>query len=269
MRMMIHEHAHNFEISSTLITVILFGKCLEAYSKKKTVEKLTGLASLKVTKACLVREAPMDPSKLKSADQPPIELSVTGRDMDIDLIVVGDVVKVIQGQTIPVDGTIVQGSGIVNESMLTGEAQPIVKEVESRVFGGTLLTRGAILIRVDKPADSAAINQIMKLVEAAQTSKAPIQNFADIMARYFVPIIVMLAVLTWSFWFSVVYGGILGSPLPQEIEDGKFVFAFNFGISTLVIACPCALGLATPTAVMVGTGIAASFGVLIKGGDIL
>ena len=110
----------------------------------------------------------------------------------------------------------------------------------------------------------------MRLVEAAQTAKAPIQNVADTVARYFVPTIVFLALLTWIFWFTVVYSNFLSLPLPTEIKDGnRFVFAFNFGISTLVIACPCALGLATPTAVMVGTGIAASFGIIIKGGDVL
>ena len=153
--------------------------------------------------------------------------------------------------------------------MLTGESKPIMKNISQKVFGGTLLTRGGILVKVDKLADSAAINQIMRLVEAAQTAKAPIQSAADTMAKYFVPTIVLLAILTWIFWFSVVYNDFLHLPLTTNVYDNKFVFAFNFGISTLVIACPCALGLATPTAVMVGTGIAASHGVIIKGGDIL
>ena len=145
MRGKVHEHAHNFEISSTLITVILFGKCLEAYSKKQTVDKLTDLASLKVSKACLMTMTEA-------------ELSDAGKEIDIDLLVVGDIVKVIQGQTIPIDGTLVKGSGLVNESMLTGESNSMVKNIDSKVFGGTLLTRGSILVRVDKLADSAAIN---------------------------------------------------------------------------------------------------------------
>ena len=189
--------------------------------------------------------------------------------MDLQLLVIGDIIKVVQGQTIPIDGTIIKGSGLVDESMLTGESKPIMKNISQKVFGGTLLTRGGILVRVDKLADSAAINQIMRLVEAAQTAKAPIQSTADTMAKYFVPTIVLLAIITWIFWFSVVYKSFLNLPLTTDVHDNKFVFAFNFGISTLVIACPCALGLATPTAVMVGTGIAASHGVIIKGGDIL
>ena len=152
--------------------------------------------------------------------------------------------------------------------MLTGESTPITKSTNQKVYSGTLLSRGGILIKVDKLADSATINQIMRLVEAAQTTKAPIQSVADNVARYFVPTIVFLALLTWTFWFAVIYFDFLSLPLPTDITN-RFVFAFNFGISTLVIACPCALGLATPTAVMVGTGIAASFGIIIKGGDIL
>ena len=181
---------------------------------------------------------------------------------------VGDIIKVVNGQTIPIDGHIVKGSGLTNESMLTGESKPVQKELESKVFGGTMLTRGSILVKVDKLAENAAINQIMKLVESAQTAKAPIQGVADTIAKYFVPTIVILAILTWIFWFSLTYSD-FGKEKLYIGTRSRFVFAFNFGISTLVIACPCALGLATPTAVMVGTGIAASFGILIKGGDVL
>ena len=158
---LVHEHAHNFEISSTLITVILFGKCLEAYSKKQTIDKLADLASLKPTRACLVREYCI--GKLVSD----YELSGRGREVDPELLLVGDIVRVGHGQTVPIDGTVLKGSGLVNESMLTGESRPIVKEVEANVFAGTLLTRGDILVRVDKKSNCAAINQIMRLVENA------------------------------------------------------------------------------------------------------
>ena len=124
-----------------------------------------------------------------------------------------------------------------------------------------------MIIKIDKLAENAAINQIIKLVEQAQSNKAPIQAVADKIAKWFVPGIVSLAVLTWIVWFSLVY-----TSASEHIDFGKktkFDFAFTFGISTLVIACPCALGLATPTAVMVGTGVAAKFGVLIKGGSVL
>jgi len=127
---------------------------------------------------------------------------------------------------------------------------------------------GSVIVRVDKLNEQSTINQIMKLVESAQSSKAPIQGVADKIAKYFVPMIVILSILTSIFWFSYVYSAYSQENLYTG-DKSHFVFAFNFGISTLVIACPCALGLATPTAVMVGTGIAAGFGVLIKGGDVL
>ena len=131
-----------------------------------------------------------------------------------------------------------------------------------------MLNRGAMLIKVDRLAEMSAINQIMKLVESAQSAKAPIQGIADQIARYFVPTIVVLSIFAWIVWFSIAFSE-WGKTTLWLGGQTRFVFAFNFGVSTLVIACPCALGLATPTAVMVGTGIAASFGCLIKGGDVL
>ena len=152
--------------------------------------------------------------------------------------------------------------------MLTGESRPVKKEIQDKVYGGTMLTKGTILVKVTKLAESSAVNQIMKLVESAQSAKAPIQKVADKISQYFVPVIVILAIISWTVWFTIIYSD-WGQEKLNIQGQTDFVFAFNFGISTLVIACPCALGLATPTAVMVGTGIAASFGVLIKGGDIL
>jgi len=151
--MAIHEHAHNFEISSSLITVILLGKFLESFSKKQTVEKLSQLASLKVTKALILKSPPT--------------LTQEGEEVDVDLVAVGDFIKVQNGQTVPIDGMVVIGSGLCNESMLTGEAKPVAKEIQSKVYGGTSLIRGTIVVRVDKLSENAAINQIMKLVETA------------------------------------------------------------------------------------------------------
>jgi len=124
-------------------------------------------------------------------------------------------------------------------------------------------------VRVTNTSDNAAIVKIMKMVEQAQTVKAPIQGVADTIAKYFVPVIVLLALITWTFWFNFAYSDLGMEHLILPQGQSRFVFCFNFGISVLVIACPCALGLATPTAVMVGTGIAASQGILIKGGDVL
>jgi len=154
--------------------------------------------------------------------------------------------------------------------MLTGEARPVHKEIGLKVFGGTILIQGSLIVKVEKISEDATFNQIMRLVENAQNTKAPIQAYADKISSVFVPIIVILAILDWIVWYSIVYTdtndrlGFLSTP-----HKSRFAFAFDFGISTLVIACPCALGLATPTAVMVGTGLAASYGILIKSADIL
>lgn len=148
-----HSIAHNFEVSSTLITAILLGKLLESFSKKQTVDKLSQLASLKVTKAILMEAPP--------------KLEKTGVETDVDLLCIGDFVKVQNGSIIPIDGTVILGTGLVNESMLTGESRPQHKESGSKVYGGTLLFRGGIIIKVEKLAENAAINQIMKLVETA------------------------------------------------------------------------------------------------------
>lgn len=150
--------------------------------------------------------------------------------------------------------------------MLTGESKPQNKTAGKRVFGGSIVTQGTIIFEVEKIAEDATFNQIMKMVENAQNTKAPIQGVADRISAYFVPAIVTLALIDWIIWFIIVYTN-------QKFKDegkrnSRFQFAFDFGISTLVIACPCALGLATPTAVMVGTGLAASKGILIKGADI-
>lgn len=141
----VHEHAHNFEIAATLITVILFGKFLESVTKKQTVDKLSQLASLKVSKAMLMAETGA-------------KLSDVGTETEVDLLVVGDIIKVINGQTIPIDGLVIQGQGLANESMLTGEAKPVGKEVSDKVYGGTMLLRGVILVKVDRLAELSAIN---------------------------------------------------------------------------------------------------------------
>lgn len=153
--------------------------------------------------------------------------------------------------------------------MLTGESRPQIKSVGKRVYGGSLLTQGTIVFEVQKVAEEATFNQIMKMVENAQNTKAPIQGLADKISGYFVPTIVTLAIIDWVIWLAIVYSDNDGSIVDESKHESRFQFAFDFAVSTLVIACPCALGLATPTAVMVGTGLAASHGILIKGADIL
>ncbi|RHY86628.1 hypothetical protein DYB35_005782, partial [Aphanomyces astaci] len=186
--------------------------------------------------------------------------STSEKVVPIELVQRGDVLKVVRGTSVPADGVITQGEGRLDESMLTGESR---LSVDDTVLGATMNIDGLFYMRVTGVGRDTALSQIVRLVEDAQTSKAPIQAYADQVAAVFVPVVLVLSTATFLIWYSL---GSLGFvDLPQHTS--AFLFAFKFAISTLVVACPCALGLATPTAVMVGTGVGASLGILIKGGE--
>ncbi|TYH94619.1 hypothetical protein ES332_A12G052000v1 [Gossypium tomentosum] len=244
-----------FETSSMLITFVLLGKYLECLAKGKTSDAIKKLVELAPATALLV---------VKDNGG-----NIIGeREVDALLIQPGDILKVLPGAKLPADGVVVWGSSYVNESMVTGESVPVSKEVDSPVIGGTINLHGALHIKATKIGSEAVLSQIISLVETAQMSKAPIQKFADFVASIFVPTVVTLSLITLLGWYA---GGAAGAYPQQWLpENGNyFVFALMFSISVVVIACPCALGLATPTAVMVATGVGASNGVLIKGGDAL
>ncbi|TYI49684.1 hypothetical protein E1A91_D12G051600v1 [Gossypium mustelinum] len=244
-----------FETSSMLITFVLLGKYLECLAKGKTSDAIKKLVELAPATALLV---------VKDNGG-----NIIGeREVDALLVQPGDILKVLPGAKLPADGIVVWGSSYVNESMVTGESVPVSKEVDSPVIGGTINLHGALHIKATKIGSEAVLSQIISLVETAQMSKAPIQKFADFVASIFVPTVVTLSLITLLGWYV---GGAAGAYPEQWLpENGNyFVFALMFSISVVVIACPCALGLATPTAVMVATGVGASNGVLIKGGDAL
>ncbi|CAN1225469.1 Copper-transporting ATPase RAN1 [Linum grandiflorum] len=243
-----------FETSSMLITFVLMGKYLECLAKGKTSDAIKKLVELAPATALLV---------VKDTGG-----NIQEREIDALLIQPGDTLKVIPGAKIPADGEVVWGSSYVNESMVTGEAEPVLKEANSSVIGGTINLHGVLHVKATRIGSDAVLSQIISLVETAQMSKAPIQKFADFVASIFVPVVIALAMITWLGWYV---GGTIGA-YPEEWlpEHGNFfVFSLMFSISVVVIACPCALGLATPTAVMVATGVGAKHGVLIKGGDAL
>ncbi|KAM7530304.1 hypothetical protein LguiB_033714 [Lonicera macranthoides] len=244
-----------FETSSMLITFVLLGKYLETLAKGKTSDAIKKLVELTPATALLL-------VKDKGGK------NIGEREIDALLIHPSDVLKVLPGTKVPVDGVVIWGSSYVNESMVTGESLPILKEIDSPVIGGTINLHGSLHIQATKVGSDTVLSQIISLVETAQMSKAPIQKFADYVASIFVPTVVALSLLTFAGWYI---GGMLGSyPENWLPENGNyFVFALMFSISVIVIACPCALGLATPTAVMVATGVGANNGVLIKGGDAL
>ncbi|WP_127059346.1 heavy metal translocating P-type ATPase [Veillonella ratti] len=234
--MYVGSHDMYFETSAWLITFILLGKVLEEVAKGRTSEALEKLMGLTPSISHVQRDG-------QWVDIPTAEVQV------------GDILQVRAGEKVPVDGVVIEGQSAVNESMLTGESLPVEKTVDSKVIGATVNETGVFTMRAEKIGSDTMLSQIIKVVEAAQTSKASIQRVADVVAAYFVPTVIALAVLTslvWYFGFDSTWG-----------------VALMHGTAVLVIACPCALGLATPTSIMVGSGLGAEHGILIKSAEFL
>ena len=248
MRMM-----QNFESSALLITFVLFGKYLECFAKTRTSSAIAKLSQLSPSSASLVSSPYATEIKL----------------IDHALIQRGDFLLVRSGEKVPTDGTVVRGSASVDESMLTGESVPALKIPDSKVIGGTMNVEGSLTMVVESIGENTTLAQIVKLVEDAQTSKAPIQAYADVISAKFVPFVLIASLTTLVMWVFLLNVHAFDTEDWPYKEDGltDFTFSMLFSISVLVIACPCALGLATPTAIMVGTGVGARLGILIKGGE--
>lgn len=244
-----------FETSAMLISFILLGKYLEVVAKGKTSDALAKLTDLAPEAATLL-----------NLDEHENIISET--EISTQLLQRNDVIKIVPGAKVPVDGVVIRGQSHVNESMITGEARPISKRPGDKVIGGTVNDNGCIIVKVTHVGSETALSQIVQLVEAAQLARAPVQKLADKISRFFVPTVVLIAFVTWLGWFILGVTHLYPrSWIPKAMD--AFELALQFGISVLVVACPCALGLATPTAVMVATGKGASQGVLIKGGNAL
>lgn len=222
-----------FETSAVLITLILLGKLFEARAKGKSSQAIKQLMGMQAKNALVVRDG--------------VEQTVPLEDVRI-----GDILRVKPGEKIPVDGEVLSGMSAVDESMLTGESIPVDKTVGDVLYGSTINKNGALEMKALKVGHETALAQIIQIVESAQGSKAPIQRLADKISSIFVPIVVGIAALTFILWWAI---------------GGEFTPAFEATIAVLVIACPCALGLATPTSIMAGSGRAAQFGILFKGGE--
>lgn len=223
-----------FETAAFLITFVILGKYLEAKAKGRTSEAIKKLMGLQAKTARVLRHGET-------------------LDIPIEQVVKNDIIIVRPGEKVPVDGTIMKGASSIDESMITGESMPVEKHVNDAVIGGTINKVGSFEFLVTRIGSETTLSQIIRLVEDAQGSKAPIQAVADRISSYFVPGVITIATLTFLVWFFF-----LGAPLS---------FALMAFTAVIVIACPCALGLATPTAIMVGTGIGAEHGILIKGGE--
>jgi len=230
-----HEPEYYFEAAAVIITLILLGKFLEARAKRKTADAVRALAALRPDTARLRRD---------------------GEDAIVPIAQVraGDIVVVRPGERVPVDGRIREGESEIDESMVTGESLPVHREEGARVIGGSINGSGRLIVETTAIGQDTTLSRIMKLVEGAQASKAPIQKLVDKVAAIFVPVVVVIAAITLVTWLAI---------------DGDVEKAIVTAVTVLVIACPCALGLATPTAIMAGTGAAASNGILIKDAEML
>ncbi len=237
-----HGHLY-FDASAMIITLILFGKYLEHIAKGRASDAVKKLIELRPETATVIRD---------------------GREVEISPseMVIGDLFVVRPGERIAADGIIEEGVSAVDESMITGESVPVDKKKGSEVIGGTINQNGRLVVKAEKVGNETTLAQIIRLVEDAQSSKAPIQRYADKVASYFVPAVISIAVASFLIWYLWGYGRYVGG-------DGTFSFSLSILIAVLVISCPCALGLATPTAVIVGSGKGAENGILIKSGAAL
>jgi Cu+-exporting ATPase len=226
-----------FDTSAAIIVLILFGRLLEARARGRTSEAIRRLIDLQPPRARVLRAG-------------------EERDVPVEDVVVGDIIVVRPGEKVPVDGVVIEGRSALDESMISGESLPVEKEPGNEVVGATLNKTGSFRFRATKVGQETALAQIIRLVREAQGSKAPIQRLADVIASYFVPVVISLAILTFVVWFDF-------GPEPALTRA-----LLNF-VAVMIIACPCALGLATPTAVLVGTGKGAERGILIKSGESL
>src|SRR5213083_1281696 len=229
-----------YEAVAAIIALVLLGRLLEARAKGRTSEAIRRLAALRAKAAHVIRDR-------------------QETDVPVEAVVVGDMVIVKPGEKVPVDGVVTEGASAVNEAMLTGEPMPVAKKPGDEVIGGTLNTTGSITFRATRVGKETALGQIVQLVEDAQATKAPIQKLADRVAGVFVPIVIALAIASFVAWFDF-------GPSP---EARALVYAMVAFVTVLIIACPCAIGLATPTAILVGTGRAAEYGILIRSGEAL
>lgn len=233
----LNPHGDNlyYESAAVIITLVQFGKYLEARSKGKTGEAIKKLMGLKPKTAKIIEDG-------------------QEKEIKIEDLKVGNILIVRPGEKIPVDGEIIEGYSSVDESMLTGESIPIEKNIGDKVVGASINKTGTFKFKATKVGEDTALSQIIKLVEDAQGSKAPISHIADTVSSYFVPAVIIIALISGVSWFLATY---------------DFVFSLTVFVSVLVIACPCALGLATPTAIMVGTGKGAELGILFKNAEAL
>jgi Cu+-exporting ATPase len=231
-----------------LTMFLLIGRFLEAYSKAKTGDAVTSLGKLRPEEATLVDAQNGD------------------RKVATDLLEIGDVVRVHHGTSPPFDGTILEGNAIFDESALTGESRPVKKQVEDTVFSGTINKAQPVQIKITTVSGTSMLDQIINAVREGQTRRAPVERVADNITSHFVPFVVLMAIITWLTWLILGKSGAIPKDWKNEASGGWELWSLRFAIAVFVIACPCGIGLAAPTALFVGGGLAAKHGILVKGG---
>ncbi|KAJ6105300.1 hypothetical protein N7523_010110 [Penicillium sp. IBT 18751x] len=246
-------HTESFFDSVVFLTMFLMiGRLLEAYSKAKAGDAVGLLGKLRPTEAVLIEQAHKD------------QAGIT-RTLPIDQLEIGDVVRVANGASPPYDGTIINGASRFDESSLTGESRPVEKSVGDEVFSGTINQADPVLVKIIRLSGDSMLDQVIGAVREGQIRRAPIERTADLLTSYFVPVVTLIAVLDWIIWLALGLSGLL----PEAWQDGAGGWGFwtlQFAVSVFVVACPCGIGLAAPTALFVGGGLAAQHGILVKGG---
>ena len=253
-----------FDAVVFLTMFILAGRYLEAYSKSKASDAVTMLGRLRPVEALLERPTSDWKGSSENFDQDLPRTSI--EKVDVGLLEVGDVVRVLHGASPPSDGIVILGDSTFDESSLTGETHPIIKNLGDLVFTGTINTGKPISVRVTGTSGASMIDQIVQVVREGQAKRAPVERFADILTGYFVPAITLLAISAFAIWFGLGQSGVLPESW-RDVESGGWAFwALQFAIAVFVGACPCGIALAAPTALFVGSGLAAQNGILVKGG---
>ena len=247
---------------------ILIGRFLEAYSKAKTGDAVAMLGKLRPSQALLVNQTLPITDALQGSQEKidPPSSSVSPEKVDVDLLETGDTVLIPHGDSPPADGLVVVGSSQFDESSLTGESRPITKSVGDTVFAGSINTGKPVTIEITGVNGTSMLDQIVSVVREGQTRRAPVERFADILTGYFVPVITLLAILTFILWFSLGQSGVLPRGYLDTKQGGWAFWTLEFAIAVFVVACPCGIGLAAPTAMFVGSGLAAKHGILVRGG---
>lgn len=245
----VDEENYYFDSVVFLTMFLLIGRFLEAYSKTKTGDAVTALGSLRPTEAILVDTVQMKDQKVS-----------------VDLLEVGDVVRIQHGSTPPFDGTVMDASAKFDESSLTGESRLVPKEIGDTVYAGTVNKGGPIQMKLTSISGSSMLDQIIKVVREGQTRRAPVERVADMITSHFVPVVVAIAITTWIIWLSLGLSGSLPDDYRGSHSGSWELWSLRFAIALFVVACPCGIGLASPTALFVGGGLAARHGILVKGG---